>query len=174
MTADRADLSAERLTTPRLVLEPLAVSDAEEMTRLLADLDLYRFTGGTPPAAGALRDRYQRFQEGPGAPNEWWLNWVIRLADEGRLVGTVQASASLVGDELVADIAWIIASAHQGRGFAKEAAAALVDWLRVHRVAAITAGIHPQNLASGGVAAACGLRPTDELANGERVWRLDF
>src|ERR1700693_2326 len=51
-----------------------------------------------------------------------------RLPD-GTAVGTVQAPGSTLADaRTVADVAWVIGIAWQGRGYAGEAALALVDW----------------------------------------------
>ncbi|MBD4582337.1 N-acetyltransferase, partial [Xanthomonas citri pv. citri] len=41
-----------------LSLRPLRVDDAEAMAAVLADSDLYTFTGGTPPGEEELRQRY--------------------------------------------------------------------------------------------------------------------
>jgi RimJ/RimL family protein N-acetyltransferase len=73
----------------------------------------------------------------------------------------------------VAHIAWLIGIPWQGRGFAVEAARAVVGWLEQHRISAIVAHIHPGHDASVAVAARIGLRPTDEIDDDdERIWRL--
>jgi len=70
-------------------------------------------------------------------------------------------------------VAWVIGVPSQGRGYATEAAAALVAHLRALGVRTITAHVHPDHAASAAVAAAIGLLPTDETERGERVWRLE-
>ena len=57
------------------------------------------FTGGTPDSPNALRARYQRLTAGAPDPAVSWLNWVIRLRDEGSLTGTVQATISPSGSK---------------------------------------------------------------------------
>jgi len=59
----------------------------------------------------------------------------------------------------------------QKQGFASEAARALVDWLRERGVDNVVAYIHPDHHASEVVAVQAGLRPMEEQADGERVWR---
>jgi RimJ/RimL family protein N-acetyltransferase len=59
----------------------------------------------------------------------------------------------------------------QRRGYATEAARALVAGLVEAGVGEIVAHVHPDHLASAGVAAAAGLVATDEEVDGERVWR---
>ena len=102
--------------------------------------------------------------------SEAWLNWIVRTGTPPVAVGVVQATVS--GDGRVGEVAWEIGVDHQGRGYASEAAAALVGWLAGAGVGAIEACIHPDHAASAAVAARAGLAPTDEIVDGERRWRL--
>jgi RimJ/RimL family protein N-acetyltransferase len=45
-----------------------------------------------------------------------------------------------------ADVAWVVGSRFQGRRYAREAASAMVSWLRGQDVAAITAHIRTTHL----------------------------
>ncbi|MGY0488568.1 GNAT family N-acetyltransferase [Streptomyces sp. WG-D5] len=147
---------------------PLRVAHAEEMADVLGDPALHTFIGGAPDTAEELRARYARMVAGSPDPAVVWLNWVVQLRDAGRLVGTVQAT---VGDG-VAEIAWVVGTAWQRRGFATEAARALVAWLNEQGVRTVVAHIHPEHHASAAVATACGLTPTGAWHDGEVVWRL--
>lgn len=100
---------------------------------------------------------------------EEWHNWIVRLAADGTAIGTVQATVAVA--ELAAEIAWVIGVPWQGRGYASEAAAGLVEWLESTGTTTVIAHVHPDHVASGRVAARAGLSPTDELEDGERVWR---
>jgi RimJ/RimL family protein N-acetyltransferase len=162
-------LQPETVPTDRLVLLPLAVDHAEEMARVLGDPSLYGFIGGTPPTPGALRDRYERLVAGSPETGVSWCNWVVRLGDEGPLVGTVQATVD--GGE-AAEIAWIVGTPWQGRGIAVEAVRGLVGWLTAQGVRTLVAHIHPDHAASAAVATAAGLSPTGEWHDGEIRWRL--
>ncbi|MFC7327015.1 GNAT family N-acetyltransferase [Marinactinospora rubrisoli] len=51
-----------------LTLEPLRVSHAEEMSAALADPELFRYIGGTPPSAARLRSRYADMLAGSDEP----------------------------------------------------------------------------------------------------------
>jgi RimJ/RimL family protein N-acetyltransferase len=155
------------IETARLRLEPLRVADAEEMAGVLADPALHEFTGGRPSTADELRRAYalQAVGHSPGG-DQAWLNWIVR--DAGRAVGYVQAT--LDGDPVAADVAWVIGTAHQGRGYAREAAAGMAGWLREQGVAELAAYIHPDHHASIRVAEHLGLRPTGEIADGEVRW----
>ncbi|MGW2637309.1 GNAT family N-acetyltransferase [Streptomyces sp. NPDC001348] len=161
----------ESISTERLELEPLRVEHAEEMAGVLADPALHTFIGGAPDGPEELRSRYRRMVAGSGDPAVSWLNWVIRLRDEGCLTGTVQATVSVSERDSVAEIAWVVGTPWQGRGIAGEAARGLVGWLARQSVRAVVAHIHPGHRASAGVAAAAGLTPTGEWNDGEMRWR---
>ena len=67
------NIDAETIETDRLVLRPLAADHADEMAVVLADPALHTFTGGSPVAASALRDRYERMLTGsPDPAVSWW------------------------------------------------------------------------------------------------------
>ncbi|TXL92781.1 GNAT family N-acetyltransferase [Streptomyces sp. IB2014 016-6] len=176
-------VEAEVIRTERLVLVPQRVEHAREMADVLSDPALHTFIGGAPATADELRSRYARMAAGPADPAESWCNWVIRLREgeenpgQGPLTGTVQATISPAvpgesgpGSWLVAEIAWVVGSAFQGRGIASEAARGLVGWLVRHPVRDIAAHVHPGHAASGAVARAAGLEPTDEWHDGEVRW----
>jgi RimJ/RimL family protein N-acetyltransferase len=151
-------------------LVPLALDDAEEMVGVLADPALYAFVGGEPPTFEDLRRRYRRQIVGRSDDGgEAWHNWIVRLASDGRAVGTVQATVSNTEPE--AEVAWVIGVPWQGLGYASEAARALLGWLEGAGVTVIIARIHPQHGASNRVATPAGLMPSDEIEDGERVWR---
>jgi RimJ/RimL family protein N-acetyltransferase len=92
-----------------------------------------------------------------GAPTGGsWLQ--LAITDDGeRLLGDV--AVWLDDDELLAVVGYTLATEHQGKGYATEALAALLDWLftvaKVHRVSAT---IDPQNLPSARVLERNGFR----------------
>ena len=140
------------------------------MVRVLADPALYAFTGGGPPSFDELRARYGRQVAGRSPDGtEAWFNWILRTDDPDEAVGYVQATVTDHGS--VADIAWVIGTPWHGRGFATEAARAMVRWLREQGVVAITAHVHRDHGASERVAERAGLAVTDAVEDGERVWR---
>jgi RimJ/RimL family protein N-acetyltransferase len=164
--------TAEPIPARRLTLVPLRAEHADEMAAVLADRDLYTFTGGSPPTARALRARYERWIAGSPDPAVSWCNWVIQLHRPHSLAGTVQATISTVGDQAAAEVAWVVGTPWQGRGIATEAARALIAWLQRQSVHTVIAHIHPRHTASAAVAAAVGLTPTDDRQDGEIRWRL--
>ena len=82
--------------------------------------------------------------------------------------------ATIRDDGRLAEIAWVVGLAWQGRGYATEAALALVRWLESRGVVRITANIQRDHEASETVARRVGLRPTGEMVVGERVWERSY
>ncbi|MCX2954341.1 GNAT family N-acetyltransferase [Lentzea sp. NEAU-D7] len=156
--------------TARLDLLPLRAGHAAEMAEVLADPALHAFTGGTPLSPEDLLARYRRLAEGSPDPTVRWLNWVIRLRDEDRLTGTVQAT--ITHADASAEIAWVVGTPWQGRGIAREAARGLVTWLATQQVRTVIAHVHPDHHASAAVAESAGLAATDEVHDGETRWLL--
>ncbi|MFF3447255.1 GNAT family N-acetyltransferase [Streptomyces sp. NPDC002667] len=161
--------ATEPSPTSRLELLPLRVAHAEEMAGVLSDPALHVFIGGAPDTPEALRARYERLAAGSPDPGVLWCNWVLRERTTGSLVGTVQATVSAG----TAEVAWVVGTPWQGRGYATEAA----RWLVAHVIEAfgvgtVVAHVHPGHHASAAVAAAAGLTATDELHDGEIRWEL--
>lgn len=164
------DGPTEVIDTERLDLLPLRVEHAEEMATVLSDPALHTFIGGTPDTPEALRSRYLRMVAGSPDPAVIWHNWVIRLREEARLAGTVQATVSPADNGPIAEIAWVVGTPWQGRGIATEAAKGLVAWLSKRPAQTVIAHIHPDHLASAAIATACGLAPSDTWHDGEIRW----
>ena len=159
-------LETPTLRTARLMLTPLHVSDAEEMAAVLAPTDLYRFTGGHPLGVDELRLQYGYQVAGPDR-DEVWHNWIVRLVDDARAIGYVQATV----EGSTADVAWVVTPEWQGRGMASEAARAMCGWLTSAGVVSLTAHVHPEHAASSAVASGIGFLPTEAMdEDGEVVW----
>lgn len=160
------------LQTERLSLEPLKIDHAEEMAPLLDDPRLFDFTGGSPCTLDELRDRYQRQVTGWSYDrHERWLNWILRDCRSGQAIGTTQATITVDGEAVIGEIAWVVGSPHQRRGYACEAAAAMAAWLRKQGARSLFAEIHPDHEASKNVARHLGLKPGGQiLESGEIRW----
>jgi RimJ/RimL family protein N-acetyltransferase len=159
----------EPIETERLVLEPLEPGHATEMADVLADPALYRYTGGRAPAADDLRRRYALQAVGRSPDGAaLWLNWIVRERSTGAAVAFVQATVEIASG--TADVAWLVGVAFQGRGYAREAAAAMVGRLREDGVTSVTAHIHPDNAPSESVARSLGLARTTTVVDGELRW----
>lgn len=164
---------ADDIDTERLRLRPMRPDDAGALFPVTDDERLHAFTGGVPDTMDELRSRldvwaHERSSDGRQA----WLNWVVRAADDRRVLGAAQATVERGEDGPRAVVAWMVGSRHQQRGFASEAARAMIEWLQTQGVLRVDAHIHPGHQASAGVARNAGLTPTTETVGGEVVWRL--
>lgn len=154
------------IRTDHLLLDPLRLSDAAPMVTVLGDLELYRFTGGTPPTSAELERRYAAQIAGSSDEDEVWHNWIVRLP-AGNAIGFVQATVT--GG--TADVAWLIGVASQGRGHGREASAAVCAWLVSTGVDELFAHIHPEHSASQQLATAIGFIPSGGRDDdGEDIW----
>jgi RimJ/RimL family protein N-acetyltransferase len=163
----------ERIETSRLRLEPLTVGDADEMAEILDDPSLHEYTGGRPETLEQLRARYARQVAGRSPDGaQGWLNWIVRRGDTNAIAGTVQATLVDDGGRRTAQLAWVIAPAHQRNGFAREAAEAMVIWLRGQGVDVFAAHIHPGHAASIAVARHLGMQAGESGSDGEVRWEL--
>ncbi|MDA2814297.1 GNAT family N-acetyltransferase [Nocardiopsis sp. RSe5-2] len=169
-------LRAEPIATRRLLLEPLRTGHAEPMAAVLADPALYDRIGGAPPTPADLRRRYTAMLAGPPGPDEAWLNWIITAPEPAgwvqATVRTAPEEAAPAPDRPSAALAWVVGTPWQGRGLASEAARATCAWLARNGVRCLTAAIAPGHTASERVARSCGMAPTAEHQQGERIWRL--
>ncbi len=158
--------------TQRLTLEPLRPDSAAELFPVLDDAELHTFTGGAPLLLTELEARFTRLAtRRSGDGSQVWGNWLVRLTDGGAAVGTLQATLPAGGPgEGAAEVAWVVGRAWQGRGMASEAATSLVGLLRADAWT-VVAHVHPDHVASQGVARAAGLVPTDVVVDGEVEWR---
>ena len=115
-----------RIETASLTLEPQMAAHAEEMFAILSDPAIYAYENEPPASIEWLRDRFVKL-ESRRSPDgqEQWLNWVIRLPDS-KLIGYVQATVRANGG---AAIAYVLSSAHGGRGLAWQAVHAMIGEL---------------------------------------------
>ena len=144
------------------------------MVAVLADRALYSFYDDEPsPDLAELEARYARQARGRSLDGtQDWHNWILRELASGEAAGFVQATVGQ-GD---VELAWVVGTAYQGRGYATEAARAVLDAFLGGRLGVRTnvvmAHIAPGHRASETVAARLGLHPTDESVDGETRWVL--
>ncbi|KQX50139.1 hypothetical protein ASE09_17735 [Streptomyces sp. Root66D1] len=105
------------LTTERLLLRPVRASDVPEVTRLWTDPGVRRHLGG-PVTEQVVRIRQRRVVGAPG------VRAVLRAAD-GVLLGIVTVEPAARDGET--EISYQFLPEHWGRGYAREAVAAVLD-----------------------------------------------
>ena len=125
-------------------------------------------SGDVSPAWIAL------LRDAPG-PDPWTLGFAVVHRDDERVIGSA-AFKGAPDDEGVVEIAYGIAPSYQGRGYATEAAKALVSFAQERvDVTSIRAHTKPENDASGRVLAKCGFHQVGEVEDPEDglVWRWE-
>ncbi len=132
-------VAAERtIAADGLTLEPQLAAHAAEMFAVLSDPALYEYENEPPASLEWLRQRFLRLESRQSTDGrQQWLNWVIRLPTQ-ELIGYVQATVYADGR---AAIAYVLGSAHWGRGLARRAVEAMIGELaaryQVHSLSAV-------------------------------------
>jgi RimJ/RimL family protein N-acetyltransferase len=145
------------IRTERLVLRRLGTGDVTALTSYRNDPDVARYQDWEVPYTRDLAHQLVDEMAGVAAPAPGaWMQ--IAVADEDdRLVGDLAVGLDPNGQ--LALIGYTLAPAHQGKGYATEAAGALVDQLferlGLHRVAAT---LDPANVPSARVLERLGFR----------------
>ena len=134
--------------TRRLTLEPLRIAHAKPLFAELRREVIYRYIDERPPRSlNALMARYRVLGRGRSPRNraERWLNWAIRLREDRRYVGYVQATVLPKGD---AYVGYVIAPRWWGRGLGREAVAAMLSRLAARGVRRFIATVEADNARS--------------------------
>ncbi len=150
------------LNSPRLHLRPFQPSDAEDMVSLLTDERIKRTymipDFATPEEALALFDRLMRLSYQANS-----AVYAICLKEGGAPVGFVNNTEYDLENRRC-EVGYVIAPAHQNRGYATEAVRALIAELFRQGFPAVQAFYFEGNIASRRVMEKCGMVSTGEVA----------
>jgi len=150
---------------------------------MLESVERYESEAGLPLADG-LREFFvsgevspiwvEQLRVAPG-PDPWTLGFAVVHRDDALTIGSAGFKGA-PGEDGIAEIAYGIAPGYQGKGFATEAARALVSFaLERVDVTAIRAHTRPENGASAHVLVKCGFHHVGEVMDPEDglVWRWE-
>ena len=106
-------------------LRPLAASDVDDVTELIADPTTLRYTRvPEPPPAEFAQGWYERYEQGRETRTK---EAFAIVGDDGAFLGL--ALAPTIDDEAAeAELGYIVAAHARGRGVASEALRQLTDW----------------------------------------------
>ena len=109
------------------------------------------------------------------APSPWTHGFALAERAAGTVVGRCGYKGPPDADGVV-EIAYGVDPGYQGRGYAKEAAAALVEFALGAGARVVRAHTRPESGASARVLAACGFERVGEVVDPEdgAVWRWEF
>jgi RimJ/RimL family protein N-acetyltransferase len=161
-----------QLATERLVLRLPTPADAPAFVEFLTDAEVMRFLGGVVPRDAA-----------PAVVQQWIDAWeangigkfVVERRTDGAIVGRVglnvcddrtweQTTFAAAGEHAQPEVAWGLARAHWGHGYAVEAAAAARDWGQSKRgLTGLVSLVAPDNERSAAVAARLGARRSETV-----------
>lgn len=118
------------IETERLILRPHAISDFDAYCALWSDPEVVRFIGGTPFTREAC---WQRFLRHPGIWHYLGFGYLaITERENGTFIGEAgfhdmrrDITPSLEG---TLEAGWVLTPSAQGRGYAREAMQAMVEW----------------------------------------------
>ena len=148
------------IATERLTIEPLESRHAGELFRALNDERVSRFLDSPEVTTlEALEHRIAHVTSGPPpSREEVWHNYVVLL--DGRVIGRLEATLH----RSIAEVACVFGPAWWGRGYATEATAWLLSFLRDAGMSEAWATIDPANAASARLLARLGFVPADPPA----------
>jgi RimJ/RimL family protein N-acetyltransferase len=134
---------------------PMTPDDVVEVAAALDDERVYRFIGGLLPRSEIERRLLGALRGPPAdAPGEIWLNFVVRDAAGGGVLGRLEATLH----DGIAEVAYLYAPSHWGRGLATAGLRWLHGDLRARGVAETWAATLPENAASAALLERCGYR----------------
>ena len=149
------------IETERLILRGHRAEDFEAIAAQWADPAVVKYIGGTPSSREASWSRLLRY------PGHWqvlgfgyWILYEKNNGAEGAFAGEIgladyqrEITPSLDG---MAEMGWVIAPAFHGKGYAFEAAQAVLKWADTHLDRQLCCIIDPQHQASIRLAEKCG------------------
>ena len=129
-----------KIETERLVLRRLCDEDLASFMAYLNDPEVARYQSWESYTEEQARGVIERQKDvEPGTPGQWFT-FAAELKEAGELVGHVALSVK-ADDPKQAEIGFTFARGQQGRGLAREAAEAVLDYafgvLGLHRVVAV-------------------------------------
>lgn len=176
--ASRADRAA--LETASLRLTPWTPA---QLLAMIESVERYEAETG-PPLAEGLREFFvsddvspawvELLRAAPG-PDPWTLGFAVVHRDDARVIGSAGFKGA-PGDDGAVEIAYGIVPGYQRKGYATEAARALVAFaLERVDVTSIRAHTQPENGPSGRVLAKSGFHQVGEVIDPEDglVWRWE-
>ncbi|HZV80433.1 MAG TPA: GNAT family N-acetyltransferase [Candidatus Binatus sp.] len=134
------------LHSSRLTLEPINQAHASALLEHLQDARLFRYTPHwLPTTLDELRERFAIFETGRSFKGSKQFNWAARREDDHAYVGMAQVTFLEEGPML----GYLVFVPFWKMGFAKEAAAAVVGYLKDElRLPAVWTSVDAENVDS--------------------------
>jgi len=146
------------LNTPRLVLRPLCLHDAEALYRLHHEPGVWKFFTGQPPAT--LEEERSKIEQHLRAYEGLKLGIrTVVLRETGEIIGRCGLLRRELEGAVEVELMYMLSPRFWGQGLASEAARAVRDYaMQSLRLTRLVSLIAPENVASKRVANATGMR----------------
>lgn len=123
------DAGFTELVSERIVLRRFRLADLSALVAYRSIPEVARFQGWDAPFSSAEGEDLIRGMMGRHPDTEGsWFQFAVALRSNGKLIGEC-AAKTLAEDSRQAEIGYTLAPAHQGRGYATEAARTLLRYL---------------------------------------------
>jgi [ribosomal protein S5]-alanine N-acetyltransferase len=162
-----------KITTERLIMRPFSPKDYQDYFEYMSLEETYRFERGWPIT---LKEAKKFYKE----QSKHIIFWAATLKDNGKLIGHVSFNPDRPEIFRMWNLGYIFNPAFQGKGYATEAARAVIAYafkeMGVHR---IVGHCSPDNTASWKVLEKCGMKkegmsrkdfPVRMDKDGKTVW----
>lgn len=153
-----------RLETDRLILRPIDLEDTMDMFAYSSDVENTYYVYPTH-----LTPEDTRFSIANYFMSEPLGKYGIELKEEGKLIGTIDLRIKPA--QLSAEISYVLNQDYQGKGYATEAAQAILDFaFTILDLEKVTATCNSENLASEALMLRLGMKKEGEF-NRYQVWK---
>lgn len=155
----------------RLLYTAMSVDDIGPLADVLLHPDVYQHLGGRPDRS-LFCDRQRRALAGPPdhLRDEVWVNYTVRLAESGQVVGRLEATVH----HQLAEIAYLYGPQFWGNGYATEGVVWLHEKLREFtQIESLWATTTPANTRSAGLLRRCGYLRHDDILSLPKLYSYD-
>ena len=158
-------MTFSEITSDRLILNPLTKEDAQAMFAYRGLPEVYKYQGWQPESVADAEEfisKYNKMESGG------WMQLAIRLKENSKLIG--DCGMHFMDDQFKQiEIGFSLSPAFQGKGYATEAVACLLEYIftkmKTHRV---YGSCDPDNLSSIKLMERIGMRKEAHLK--ESIW----
>lgn len=137
-------MSELKISTERLFLRGIRMSDAESMFKYRSNPKIYKFQSWKPQSLHDVKDFISnKISKEPDRPGTWFQMGIF-IKNKEEMIGDL--GINFISDGRQCEIGYTLALEYQGKGYATEALEAVIDYLfhnlNKHR---IIASVDPRN-----------------------------
>ncbi len=123
----KSDLRIDALETPRMILRPYRMDDAERLTELLQDPEIHRWTNSIPfPYTLADAREFLDIREKEDATGASFV-WAMTDRASGTMIGAIGLH-DVNPTSGRAELGYWLGAAYRGSGYTTEAARRVISW----------------------------------------------